>query len=65
MERSIFPEMFQIIVFAHVGQEDVNQHVAVVHGDPLRVLQSYHMDWLLMQALTGKVADRLRDGLDL
>ena len=57
--------MFQIIVFAYVGQEDVNQYIAVVHGDPLRVLQSYHMGGLLMQALTGKVADRLCDGLDL
>ena len=49
------PQMLQIVVFADVGQEDVDQHVCEVHGYPLGITQSYDMCRLLAQIVAGEV----------
>ena len=55
----ILPQMLQIVILSHVGQEDMHQHVGLVHSHPLRSLQTYHVGGLLLELLVTHVANRL------
>lgn len=52
----VFPKVLQIVIGSHLRQEDVNQYVHEVHGYPLVVAESCHVDWLFAQVLAADVA---------
>ena len=57
--------MFEIIILAHVGQEDVYHGVGVVHSHPLGILQAHHFNRFLSSKHSHHVGDRVSNGLDL
>ena len=57
--------MLQVVIFTDVRQEDMHQHVSIVHCYPLGILKTYHMGGLFVQLFSDHIADRLGDGLHL
>jgi len=65
LDDSIVPEVFQVVIRPYVGQEDMNQRVAIVHRYPLGLFHTYDMRGLLLEIDTAHVTHALGYCLDL
>ena len=61
--RHLAPQLLERVEVARLGREDVDDHVEVVHEDPLRLLRALHPARqeavVLLHALVDAVVDRL------
>lgn len=61
----VFPKVLEVIIVAHVGQEDVDKIRAVVHGHPLGIGASDNGGRLFVGLCAGRFFHGARDGFDL
>ena len=61
----IGPEVLQIVEVAHIGQEDVDDDIHIVHSHPHRLTQSVHGNGLLPGLLAHRLADAVGQSLHL
>lgn len=59
------PKVFQIVVFALLGEEDVYNDVAVVHGDPFGIPYAVDGEWLFPGQLVYLVPYFIAESCDL
>src|SRR3954452_3906102 len=61
--RDVAPQLLEAVELAHLGDEDVDDHVEVVHEDPAGLVRALdtarQLAVVLLEALVDRVVDRL------